>query len=185
MKLSDLDALIPQPVLESGVKPRWGAVTQASPLRVKLDGDDTALPVTPATLVSGLTVGDRVWCLLAGRQIVILGVWGGIPLPEAADLSLYALTEDLGDYVKTVDLPPAPTVPEIRRGTVNLTSSDVTSVTFVTAMSGTPTVVITPNTTTTGAIAGKVRNVSSTGFSATIGGTVTGSIAFGWLAVWT
>lgn len=82
MKASDLDILIPKPAPEALLKPRWGVVTQASPLRVKLDGDDTHLPVTPASLVADLTVDDRVWTILNGRQLVVLGVWGGIPFPD-------------------------------------------------------------------------------------------------------
>ena len=41
----------------------WAEVTQASPLRVSLD-DGTALPMTPSTLVAGLTVGARVLVLM-------------------------------------------------------------------------------------------------------------------------
>lgn len=79
MKLDDLDILLPTAPPEQTVKPRWGTVTQMSPLRVKLDGDDTALPVTPASLVpSGLTrPGDRVWVVLNGRQLIVIGAWGG------------------------------------------------------------------------------------------------------------
>ena len=73
MKLSLLDGLIPTPDPEPLIKPRWGTVTQASPLRVQLDGDTAALPITPTTVVSGLVVGSRVWCVLTGKQLVIVG----------------------------------------------------------------------------------------------------------------
>lgn len=39
----------------------WATVTDDSPLRVKLDGEPSALAVTPDTLVAGLAVDDRVW----------------------------------------------------------------------------------------------------------------------------
>lgn len=79
MNIDDLDILLPTAPAEPTVKPRWGTITQMSPLRVKLDGDDTALPVTPASLVpASLTrVGSRVWTVLNGRQLVVIGVWGG------------------------------------------------------------------------------------------------------------
>lgn len=77
MKASDFDILIPEPQLETFLNTRWGAVTQESPLRVKLDGDSHALEVTPATLVPYLDVGDRVLTLLSGRQAIIVGVMGG------------------------------------------------------------------------------------------------------------
>jgi len=51
----------------------WATVTQASPLRVRLDGETDPLPMTPSTLVPGLTVGDRVWCQLEGGQVVVIG----------------------------------------------------------------------------------------------------------------
>jgi hypothetical protein len=52
---------------------KWGTVTQASPLRVLLDGETAALSITPESLVAGLLVGDRVWCQINRRQLVILG----------------------------------------------------------------------------------------------------------------
>lgn len=80
MNIEDLDILLPVAPAEQTVKPRWGTVTQALPLRVRLDGDDAALPMTPASLVPDGTakVGNRVWCVLNGRQLVVVGVWGGV-----------------------------------------------------------------------------------------------------------
>ena len=80
MNIEDLDILLPIAPAEQTVKPRWGTVTQALPLRVRLDGDDAALPMTPASLVPDGTakVGNRVWCVLNGRQLVVVGVWGGV-----------------------------------------------------------------------------------------------------------
>ena len=56
----------------------WADVTGVSPLRVLLEGDDEETQVPAGnTLVAGLVVGDRVWCQVTGRQIVILGRAGG------------------------------------------------------------------------------------------------------------
>lgn len=60
----------------------WGVVTQASPLRVRLDGDAEPLLGTPSTLVSGLRVGDRVQAMIQNRKITILGRGGGDPIRE-------------------------------------------------------------------------------------------------------
>lgn len=51
----------------------WATVTQASPLRVRLDGDAAALLVTPEVLQAGLTftVGQRVWVQLNNRRVVV------------------------------------------------------------------------------------------------------------------
>lgn len=96
MKLSDLDVLLTpaaQPV--PGLVTRWGTVTGVSPLRVRLDGDDTALPVTPATLVAGLKTDDRVACILSGRQLTVAGVYGGQPASPIAAGSLWGTSTSL------------------------------------------------------------------------------------------
>lgn len=57
---------------------RWATVTQVSPLRIRLDGDTTELPLTPDNLSEGsLAVGVRVWAHLFGRRVIILGSIGG------------------------------------------------------------------------------------------------------------
>lgn len=64
---------------------RWATVTQASPLRIKVDGESTALPFTPITLVQGLAVNDRVWVsfptnknpAFRGRRVIIIGKANG------------------------------------------------------------------------------------------------------------
>jgi hypothetical protein len=56
---------------------RWATVTQASPLRIRLDGDTSALPVTPSSLVASLSVNDRVWVQLFGRRLIVLGKASG------------------------------------------------------------------------------------------------------------
>lgn len=59
----------------------WATVTATGPLRVRVDGESTALAITPDTLVSGLAVDNRVWVQLVTsadptrrqRRIVIIG----------------------------------------------------------------------------------------------------------------
>ena len=72
----------------------------------------------------------------------------------------------------------------IRRGTCTLSSSSDTTVSFSSTLGGTPTVILTPLTTASGVIAGKVRSVSSTGFTAIIGGSAVSSAQFAYLAVY-
>jgi hypothetical protein len=67
----------------------WATVTDDSPLRVQLDGEDAALDVTPDTLVSPLSVDDRVWVQLVTndnptrrfRRLVVHGRGGGDQVP--------------------------------------------------------------------------------------------------------
>lgn len=64
----------------SGPKPwklRDGTISTTSPLTVLLDGDDTAVTPTKSPLIGGTAAGQRVCCLLADRQLVILGRYGG------------------------------------------------------------------------------------------------------------
>jgi len=55
----------------------WATVTQASPLRIRMDGEATALAITPDTLAGGLVVDDRVMVLVLGRRLTVLGRAGG------------------------------------------------------------------------------------------------------------
>lgn len=71
-----------------------------------------------------------------------------------------------------------------RRGTCTLSSSSDTTVTFSSALGGTPTVMLTPLTTTSGVIPGKVKSVSSTGFVGAIGGSAVSSAKFAYLAIY-
>ena len=59
----------------------WATVTSVSPLRVRMDGDTTALPFAPDSLVdpSLFFVNDRVRCELSGSTVVIVGKSSGIP----------------------------------------------------------------------------------------------------------
>jgi len=55
----------------------WATVTQASPLRIKVDGDTTALDATTDDLVGSLAVDDRVRVHLHSDGIIVTGVQGG------------------------------------------------------------------------------------------------------------
>lgn len=67
----------------NGVVLRWGTVTQADPLRVKLDADADALPFKPATAPSGLRVGDRVRCSVQNLRVTVESVAGRGPATQA------------------------------------------------------------------------------------------------------
>jgi|GEM_PF-3495604 len=58
---------------------KWATVTAVGPLRVRFDGDTTALAFTPDSLVdpAALSVSDRVRCELSDRRVVIVGRSGG------------------------------------------------------------------------------------------------------------
>lgn len=65
-------------VQQTDVNYRWATVTQTDPLRIRLDGDTTALPVTPENLTGEeQAVGARVWVQFYGRRILVLGASGG------------------------------------------------------------------------------------------------------------
>ena len=55
----------------------WATVTQASPLRIKVDGDTSALDATTGDLVGSLAVDDRVRVHLHSDGIIATGVQGG------------------------------------------------------------------------------------------------------------
>lgn len=62
--------------------PGWATVTSAAPLRVRKDHEESALDVTPQTLVGGLAEGDRVLLAEWAGQPVILGRAGGEPVDD-------------------------------------------------------------------------------------------------------
>lgn len=82
-----LDLLLPDPG-GPGLAFRWATVMQTSPLRVRLDGEDAALPITPDTLLSpaALSVGTRVRVEVAHRRIVVHGAAGSGALARAVNL---------------------------------------------------------------------------------------------------
>lgn len=51
----------------------WATVTDVSPVTIQFDGDSVPLPYAPDSLV-GVRIGDRVWCDIEGKRVVILGV---------------------------------------------------------------------------------------------------------------
>jgi len=55
----------------------WATVTQATPLRIKVDGDTTALDATTDNLVGSLAVDDRVRVHLHSDGIIVTGIQGG------------------------------------------------------------------------------------------------------------
>ena len=73
MNVEDFELLLPKPAPDPLVVPRWGVVTQASPLFVQLAGDAEPLAVNPKTLTGGLVAGDAVWCVLQGRDLLVVG----------------------------------------------------------------------------------------------------------------
>lgn len=58
----------------------WATITNVAPLRLRVDGDATELPVTPDSLLdpSSLAVGDRVRYERSGLAGVIVGRYGGL-----------------------------------------------------------------------------------------------------------
>ena len=87
-----LDTVLPLPAPPED-RYIWAVVTQASPLRIKIDGDRTALGITPDTLVSGLRVDQRVYCQIINRRLVVLGASGGAYLPGGFYHPQVAITE--------------------------------------------------------------------------------------------
>ena len=55
----------------------WATVTAVSPLRIKVDGDTTALDATTDNLVGSLAVFDRVRVHLHSDGIIVTGIQGG------------------------------------------------------------------------------------------------------------
>ena len=64
---------------------RWATVTGISPLRIKLDGDTSAIPATPDSLIDPVTlvVDNRVRTELSGNRLVVLGRVGGAAVADA------------------------------------------------------------------------------------------------------
>jgi hypothetical protein len=63
---------------------RWATITALSPLTIRLDGEDIALPMVPESLLDSarLAVSGRVWVQLFGRRVLILGgSQGGAAIP--------------------------------------------------------------------------------------------------------
>lgn len=54
---------------------RWATIATVLPLTIRLDGDSEPMAGTPDTLedLGNLKPGDRVWCQLYNRRVVVLG----------------------------------------------------------------------------------------------------------------
>ena len=75
----------------------WATVTQASRLRIKVDGDTTALDATTDNLVGSLAVDDRVRVHLHADGIIVTGIQGGgTPEATAATANTLALRDGSG-----------------------------------------------------------------------------------------
>lgn len=70
--------------LTGAVTLRWGTVTSADPLRVRLDADPDPLPFKPATAVPDLAEGERVLCALQHRRVTVVNVAGRTYLTKDA-----------------------------------------------------------------------------------------------------
>lgn len=57
----------------------WATVTQASPLRVRLDGEVDPLDIAPDCLFPSPVIGQRVWVQLTGRRVIVHSASGGTP----------------------------------------------------------------------------------------------------------
>lgn len=82
--MRNLDLLMPADQARDTVG--WATVTDIGPLRIRRDGEDDPLPVTPDTLIGPLSVSDRVWVGLAtnddsafrARRVIVIGRAGGV-----------------------------------------------------------------------------------------------------------
>jgi len=75
----------------------WATVTAVSPLRIKVDGDTSALDATTDDLVGSLAVDDRVRVHLHSDGIIVAGVQGGgAPEATAATPNTLALRDGDG-----------------------------------------------------------------------------------------
>jgi len=75
----------------------WATVTQATPLRIKVDGDTTQLDATTDNLVGSLAVDDRVRVHLHADGIIVTGLQGGgTPEATAATPNTLALRDGDG-----------------------------------------------------------------------------------------
>lgn len=79
--MRNLGQLVPKEKNNTTDFHEWATVTQASPLRIRVDTDTDPLPFTPQSNVSGLVVNDRVLVLFMAnaipsnraRRVVIIG----------------------------------------------------------------------------------------------------------------
>lgn len=75
--MNNLELLIPNAPNKGRDWWTWATVTQASPLRIRLDGDTDPLDMTPQSLTGALRIGDRVWVQGNLRSVVVHEKAGG------------------------------------------------------------------------------------------------------------
>jgi len=78
-----LDKIVEQlakPTPEVVPQAMWATVTQASPLRIRFDGEAAALDITPVNLTGALIVGDRVKAQLVNKQLHVVARLNGVDL---------------------------------------------------------------------------------------------------------
>lgn len=93
----NLPLLVQHPPLDPN-QTTWATVTQAAPVRIKIDGETTALPFAPESIVTNLLVGDRVLILLASnsdpvtraRRVIILGKSAASTATMLGEVKMYA-----------------------------------------------------------------------------------------------
>lgn len=65
---------------------RWGTVAFNNPLSIRLDGETSPIGISPDSLIdpASLLVGDRVWCQLVAKRVVVIGTAKGGSSPWVA-----------------------------------------------------------------------------------------------------
>ena len=181
----------------------WATVTAVSPLRIKVDGDTSALDATTDDLVGSLAVDDRVRVHLHSDGIIVAGVQGGgAPEATAATPNTLALRDGDGqlkaadgvaaDDVATVGQLPAVPYAE-QAGTIDISGDGTTaadaSLTFQAGLFSVAPIVIcgaSPDHATI-AFVGSALSITATSCSIRLyradGGVYGGSYTIPWRAV--
>lgn len=117
---------------------RWGTVTTRSPLAITLDSESAPLAGVPLSLWAHLAVGDRVFCLLSGTRLVVVGsptmaarqpLGGGAAQPFLDSSGYATITHGLGRAPNAVMCSPYGATSGPNFGMLALTDS-YTSTTF-------------------------------------------------------
>lgn len=191
---------LPEQITPGPVRPdipdrwRWATVTATSPLRVRLDGETTFLPVTPQSLVDPayLTTGTRVWVQFDGRRLVVLGAaaGGSAPVPVALPspvvgptITTFNITAATGVWQDVPGATTAVTNPDPARGmrvaveVTGLTRGNSTAILLAARTTGAVTLGSAPNTLFPQLGTYHYRNISGTT------DTYVAARASGWLTV--
>lgn len=120
----------------------WATVTQADPLRIRLDNEPLALPYTPESLISYAAVGDRVRVVIVDRQPTIVGNTNNgdtdwLPIPAIGDFTSAGSVRRIGGILyfrgtlngslAANTTTPAGTSPLLHSGFIRVVSSATTS----------------------------------------------------------